>query len=150
LSNNISTTGNFVSGAGPNTPENTCWVLTEGKAGMENQALGLAERLNMSPVVKRVRLKWPWNKLAPYSPGAPFGRQTADSDSIAPPWPRLVIGVGRQSIPFMAAIKRASGGRTVTVQTQDPRVPLSSHSGQPQPHYPAKARGGTGEPRAAI
>jgi hypothetical protein len=39
-----------------------------------------------------------------------------------PPWPRLLLGCGRQSIPFSRAIRRASGGGTVTVQCQDPRT----------------------------
>jgi mitochondrial fission protein ELM1 len=91
---------------------------------MENQALGLAERIGLPVVVRRISLRWPWNRLAPFSPGSPFGRQTAASDSLAPPWPRLAIGVGRQSIPFIRAIKDASPG-TVTVQCQDPRTDLS-------------------------
>lgn len=105
--------------------ENACWTVTNGTAGMENQALGLAERLGLPIVAKRVRLAWPWNKLAPVHWGTPFSRLAAGSDPIAPPWPRLAIGVGRESIPIMAAIKKASGGRTVLVQCQDPRVPLA-------------------------
>ena len=98
-----------------------CWVITNGTPGMENQALGLAERLGLPVVVKRVQLRAPWRWLAPYSPGSPLGRQTASSDSVTAPWPRLAIGVGRQSIPFMLAIKRASPG-TLTVQCQNPRI----------------------------
>ncbi|HEY5337124.1 MAG TPA: mitochondrial fission ELM1 family protein [Rhizomicrobium sp.] len=98
--------------------------MSNGTPGMENQALGLSDRLDLPVVVKRVWLRWPWSQIAPFSPGPPFGRQTADSDALAPPWPRLVIGVGRQSIPFMRAIKDASP-QTITVQCQDPRTDLS-------------------------
>lgn len=105
--------------------QNACWTVTNGTAGMENQALGLAERLGFPIVAKRVRLAWPWNKLAPFHLGSPFLRLAAGSDPIAPPWPRVAIGVGRESIPLMAAIKKASGGRTLLVQCQDPRVPLT-------------------------
>jgi hypothetical protein len=113
---------NFVSAA---PIENACWTVTNGTAGMENQALGLAERLGFPIVAKRVRLAWPWNKLAPFHWGSPFSRLAAGSDPIAPPWPRIAIGVGRESIPLMAAIKKASGGQTLLVQCQDPRVPLT-------------------------
>ncbi|HSM95533.1 MAG TPA: mitochondrial fission ELM1 family protein [Rhizomicrobium sp.] len=99
--------------------------MTNGTVGMENQAMGLAERLDLPVVAKRVRLAWPWNMLAPLSLGSPFSRLAAGSDAIAPPWPRLAIGVGRESIPLMTAIKAASGGRTLLVQCQDPRVRLS-------------------------
>jgi mitochondrial fission protein ELM1 len=102
--------------------ENTCWVLTEGAAGMENQALGLAERVGLPITVKRAKLRFPWRWLAPRLPVSPFGRAQADSSAMAPPWPRLVIGCGRQSIPFVRAIRRASGGRTLIVQCQHPRI----------------------------
>src|ERR1051326_9551427 len=90
--------------------ENTCGVVTEGAAGMENQALGLAERVALPIAVKRVKLRTPWRWLAPRAPVSPFGRAEAGSSPMKPPWPRLVIGCGRQSIPFVRAIKRASGG----------------------------------------
>ncbi len=102
----------------------SCWVISNGTPGMENQALGLAERIGLPIAVKRLRLNWPWSQIAPFSPGSPFGRQTPDSDSLIPPWPKLAIGVGRQSIPFMRAIKDASPN-TITVQCQDPRTDLS-------------------------
>lgn len=102
--------------------QNVCWVITEGTIGMENQALGLAERLSLPIVIKRVRLKKPWRWLAPWSLGSPFGCLAVGADPISPPWPRLAIGCGRQSIPFMRAIRQASGHRTITVQTQNPRV----------------------------
>jgi mitochondrial fission protein ELM1 len=98
------------------------WVVTEGAAGMENQALGLAERLALPVAVKRVKLRPFWRRFAPRLPVSPFRVATPDSASLTAPWPRLVIGCGRQSIPFVLAIKRASGGRTIAVQTQRPRV----------------------------
>jgi uncharacterized protein len=100
----------------------TVWVVTEGAAGMENQALGLAERLGLPFAVKRVKLATPWRWLAPRLPISPFAHATPDSSPLAPPWPDLVIGCGRQSIPFVRAIKEASGGRTLLVQTQNPRI----------------------------
>jgi len=99
-----------------------CWVITDGTAGMENQALGLAERLGMPVAVKRVELRWPWNRLASHLPIAPFKLVSPGSDKVNSPWPRVAIGCGRQSIPFMRAIRKASGGHTLTVQCQHPRV----------------------------
>ncbi len=99
-----------------------CWVITDGTVGMENQALGLAERLGLPIVRKRVELRWPWNRLASYLPVSPFKHVSPGSERLVSPWPIIAIGCGRQSIPFMRAIKRASGGRTITVQCQHPRV----------------------------
>ena len=81
--------------------DNACWTVTNGTAGMENQALGLAERLGLPIVAKRVRLTWPWNKLAPLHLGAPFSRLAMGSDPVGPPWPQLAIGVGRESIRIL-------------------------------------------------
>jgi len=91
---------------------------------MENQALGLADRLDLAVTAKKVRLSWPWEHLAGRMPFAALGRISRKSDSIAPPWPRLVIGCGRQSIPVVIAIKKASGGATIVVQCQHPRVDI--------------------------
>ena len=102
--------------------EAACWVITDGTAGMENQALGLAERLDMPIVLKHVALRWPWNVIASHLPIAPFKLVSPASDAINSPWPVLAIGCGRQSIPFMRAIRKASSGRTITVQCQHPRV----------------------------
>lgn len=98
-----------------------CWILTDGTAGMESQCLGLAERVALPAHVFRLNVKEPWRWIAPRSFGSPF-RHLNGGDVPKPPWPKLAIGCGRQSIPFMRAIGRKSRGRTVTVQCQDPRV----------------------------
>lgn len=99
-----------------------CWVVTDGKPGMENQCLGLAEELRVEPVVKRVVLRSPWRELGPFFRLG--GRFAADSrgDPIAPPWPDLLIGSGRQSIIPSLVARRCSRGRTFTVQIQDPVI----------------------------
>ncbi|WP_207462556.1 mitochondrial fission ELM1 family protein [Azospirillum sp. SYSU D00513] len=100
----------------------SCWVVTDGKAGMENQCLGLAEALGLTPVVKRVRLRAPWRQLSPFlRVGNRFAAGPA-GDPIAPPWPDLLIGCGRQSIAPSLAARKGSGGRTFTVHIQDPQI----------------------------
>lgn len=99
----------------------SCWVVSEGAAGMENQALGLAERLGLPVTIKRVRLAKRWGWMAPRLPVSPFGREARGTDRLTPPWPRIAIGCGRQSIPFMLAIKKASP-QTLIVQCQHPRI----------------------------
>ncbi|MBV8800961.1 MAG: mitochondrial fission ELM1 family protein [Alphaproteobacteria bacterium] len=89
---------------------------------MENQCLGLAERLPFSIRVFRLRLSRPWRWFAPHSLGSALKHLDAPADRLGPPWPRLLIGCGRQSIPLSRGVKHASGGRTFTVQCQDPRV----------------------------
>ena len=65
----------------------SCWVVTDGKAGMESQCLGLAEALGLEPVVKRVGLRKFWRALTPY---VRFGGRTQFAgDALAPPWPDI-------------------------------------------------------------
>ena len=111
-------------------PPDTCWVVSDGGAGMEVQCLGLAEALGFEPRVKRIQVTKPWrwlpprlipNPLAAISPqGAPRGGPNCDP--LAPPWPELLIASGRQTVAPSMAIRRASGGRTFTVQIQNPVV----------------------------
>ncbi len=102
------------------------WVVSEGHAGMENQGIGIAEALDLPFETKHVRLRFPWQLLAPHVPGDVLAKLDATSSSVAPPWPKVLIGIGRQSIPVSLAVKRLSGGRTFTVQTQAPRYRLDA------------------------
>jgi len=106
----------------------TIWTVTDGRAGIENQALGLAEAIQrLVPAeitTKRIQFRqvfdrWP-NALRIF----PNAMLAADSDRIEPPYPDLVIANGRASLPFSAPLKRRSNGRTFVVQLQDPRAPL--------------------------
>jgi len=73
----------------------TCWIVTAGVVGMENQCLGLAEALGVTPVVKRLKLRAPWKQLAPFlRSGLPFAF-SGKGDPIAPPFPDLMIASGR-------------------------------------------------------
>lgn len=98
-----------------------CWVLTDGKAGMESQCLGLAEALGLSPEIKRVVPRFPWSVLPPRLWLRPLAAPGAAGDRLAPPWPDLLIATGRQTVALALAIKRASPA-TVTVQIQNPTV----------------------------
>ncbi|HYD88154.1 MAG TPA: mitochondrial fission ELM1 family protein [Vitreimonas sp.] len=102
------------------------WTVTDGRAGIENQALGLAEaigrRMSIKLTAKRVGLRTPWRWLPPGFVPAPRQAMTLGSDEIEPPWPDMLIGCGRASIPFAMGVRHWSGGKTFVVQLQDPRV----------------------------
>ncbi|WP_416899940.1 MAG: mitochondrial fission ELM1 family protein [Minwuia sp.] len=99
-----------------------CWVMSDGKAGMENQCLGLAEALGLAPVVKRVDIRQPWRSLPPQLWFSPLSALSPASDRLDPPWPDLLIATGRQTVALSVAIRRASQGRTFTVQIQNPTI----------------------------
>jgi uncharacterized protein len=95
------------------------WVLHDGKAGMASQALGLAEATGFSFIEKRLRVYFPWTCLPPR---LWFLALAATEPRLSPPWPDLVIGCGRNTAMPALAIRRASGGRTLAAQIQDPGV----------------------------
>lgn len=97
-------------------PQVTAWIVTDGGAGFEVQALGVAEALGAEPVVKRVKQNAPWSWVAPWGP-------VVDVCGLTPPWPDLVIAAGRQSIPFARMIRRRSKGQCFVAVLQNPRVP---------------------------
>ncbi len=105
------------------------WTVTDGRAGIENQALGLAEAIQrLTPAeitVKRVRFRSLFDRWPNALRIAPDAMLTADSDRIGPPFPDLVIANGRASLPFSTRLKHRSGGRTFVVQLQDPRTSLT-------------------------
>ncbi len=41
----------------------SCWVVTDGSAGMENQCIGLAEAMALDFTVKKIKTKKPWRWL---------------------------------------------------------------------------------------
>ncbi|MDO9586929.1 MAG: mitochondrial fission ELM1 family protein [Brevundimonas sp.] len=103
------------------------WVVSDGRIGMENQALGLAEAVQqLTPAgisVRRIR----WRPVFDRLPSALKTSWMLDlsSDPTEPAageeWPDLWIATGRATLPMSARIRAASRGKTFVVQTQDPR-----------------------------
>jgi mitochondrial fission protein ELM1 len=89
---------------------------------MVSQALGLAEAVGLPIEQKRIVVRAPWRWLPAQLWLAPFAALSDAGDRLSPPWPRLLIGCGRMSVPISIAVRRASGGRTFTVQLQDLKV----------------------------
>jgi len=101
-----------------------CWVMSEGHAGMENQALGLAERLGLEPEIKRVKPRVPWVWLPSGWWPAPMSALGPDSDKITAPWPDLLISSGRRSVPYSIHIGRQAGRSCFRVHIQNPQCAL--------------------------
>lgn len=103
------------------------WAVSDGRAGIENQVLGLAEALaRLCPAeieVKRIAYESRlYDRLPTLLKGSPLRRLAAGSDDIGPPWPDVWIAAGRASLPFSLRMRRWSR-RTLVVQVQDPRWP---------------------------
>ncbi|MGH7045028.1 MAG: mitochondrial fission ELM1 family protein [Stellaceae bacterium] len=96
------------------------WVLHDGKPGMASQALGLAEATGFPFVEHRLSIRLPWVWLPPALWLRPLAAPGPGGVRLVPPWPDLVIGCGRNTVKPALAIRRASGGRTLAAQIQDP------------------------------
>lgn len=101
------------------------WIVTDGSVGMEAQGIAVAEAVGLPFSLKRVRPKGPMRILpAPFQllvPPKAMLAATASNDVLEPPWPRLIISIGRRSVPMALAIKRLSGAYALHIQ--NPKVP---------------------------
>ncbi len=109
----------------PATP--SIWVLLGERTGDNNQALALAEELGLP--FKPVKLSYAriagydLGRIRPEHLGASlFSLDRAAKAQITPPWPDLVIGVGRRSVPVARYIRKMSGGTAKLVRIGNPRI----------------------------
>ena len=122
------------------------WVVTDGRAGNENPALGLAEAVarrlggEAEIEVKRITPRRPydlappvvWGMLGAREGGWPFSALADRGASLArgpkAPWPDLVIGAGRRAAPLVAAFRRLGGSSHSGVRAVQIMAPQMSAS----------------------
>ncbi len=104
--------------AGTGAP--TGWLVTDGKVGIVNQCLGLAEALGLDVAQKVMDVRVPWRWLPARWWPWPLAAQRAGADSLAPPWPDVIIVCGRRAFAPVAEIRRRSAGRTIAIAVQNP------------------------------
>ena len=98
------------------------WVITDGKAGMDVQARGVADALGLTYEMKHVSPSGIWKVASPWGPVAPSEKFGMETSLFAPPWPAVAIATGRASIPYIRRLKRMAGPATFTVVLQDPKT----------------------------
>jgi mitochondrial fission protein ELM1 len=100
------------------------WLVTGDKPGDNAQLLAIAEALGRPYEVRRVipRKEYIYGK-PPFEPSL-YHLDLEKSDPLVPPWPELVLTVGRR--PSMAAqwIRQQSGGKTKVVLLGRPKKML--------------------------
>lgn len=112
----------LVTGSAPSDVGRTsAWVVTDGKAGDENQCIGIAETLGLDFETRRVTPRPPFGWLAPWGPVDPRDRP-GRRGALAGPCPDILIASGRRSVPYLRAVRQASQGRTFTAFLKDPRT----------------------------
>ena len=88
------------------------WIVASDKAGDNAQIDAVVERLPWPVETRRLLFKRPFIKGKPPFLASLYHVDKARSDALEPPWPDVVITIGRR--PAMAAlwIRQRSGGRT--------------------------------------
>lgn len=98
------------------------WIITDGKAGMDVQARGVADALGLAYEMKHVSPTGLWKAVSPWGPVAPRERFGTTGSAFAPPWPAVAIATGRASIPYVRRLRRLAGAATYTIVLQDPKT----------------------------
>lgn len=101
------------------------WIVTDGAVGMEAQGIAVAEAVGLPFTLKRVGAEGlmrlvptPLQLLVPARKRLAAARANSP---LTPPWPRLVISIGRRSVPIALAIKERAGAFALHIQ--NPKVP---------------------------
>jgi mitochondrial fission protein ELM1 len=104
-------------------PVPSSWILTEPYAGLQAQALGLAEAAGLAPTMRTLKPRWPWGLIS--APRWPWPLRAVHGEAIAAPRPGLVLSCGGMAGAVAAALRgpdRHPGLRVVHVQ--HPRMAL--------------------------
>ncbi len=96
----------------------TAWILTDGKAGDENQCRGVTEALGLRAELRRVPASGPFTWLAPWALADPRLRRRGGA--LHGPLPDLAIASGRRAVPALRACRRL--GVPFTAYLKDPRA----------------------------
>lgn len=104
-------------------PPHAAWVISDGAAGNERQALALASALDVSARVLALPLRAPWAWFAPRRiPGGRLALAPRDRAGFEAPWPDVAIGCGRSAALLTRMLRDLSGGNCYSVQILDPRI----------------------------
>jgi mitochondrial fission protein ELM1 len=78
--------------------------------------------MGLAPEIRRVAPRALYALLMPRGPIDPREAPSRPGSPIAPPFPDILIASGRRAIPYVRAVRQASGGRTFTIVLKDPRT----------------------------
>lgn len=110
-------------GATANPPR--VWGLLGQRTGDNRQVLALGAALGLPFTPIQLRYSWPSHLPNLLRRARPLGIHADPDTPVAPPWPDLVLAVGRRSAPLALAIRAAAGGRCRLVQIGRPGAPLA-------------------------
>ena len=94
---------------------------------MEAQGIAVAEAVGLPFSLKRVRVRGAMRllpaRLQIYVPPGRLLQSVSSNEKLEAPWPRLIISIGRRSVPVALAIKQLSHPHAFALHIQNPKVP---------------------------
>jgi uncharacterized protein len=117
------------------------WVLLGERAGDNNQLLALVEEMGLPFETRELRHNFLRNVARRQLSKTMLTFTPRSLLQLRPPWPDLVIGVGRRSVPVARWIRKRSGGKARLVQIGNPRSdPALFDLVITSPQYPVPSR----------
>lgn len=107
--------------SGPGAPR--LWLLSAPRRGDDAQLGALAADLGW-PAERVALTQGALRRIPNTFLGASLASTRAGAETLAPPWPEMVIGIGRRSVPAARWVRAQSGGRTRLVWLGRPRLSL--------------------------
>ena len=99
------------------------WVMSGHRRGDSGQVYALAEELGLPFETRNLLYNWRyWLSGRFMGASAISVRRDLREKTLVPPWPDLIILVGKRTVPVARWVKEQSGGRTRLVLLGHPRV----------------------------
>lgn len=102
------------------------WIVTDGSIGLQSHAIAVAQAVGLPFNLKRVQvtglLRCLPAGLQIYLPPARLLPSVASNDALGPPWPRLIIAIGRRSVPIALSLKSLSVPRGFALHIRNRRA----------------------------
>jgi mitochondrial fission protein ELM1 len=99
------------------------WIMSGNRRGDDSQACALAEELRLPFESRKLLYNWRYwlgGRFMGASPACVV--EEVRERTLVPPWPDLIILVGKRPVPVATWVKEQSGGRTRLVLIGHPRV----------------------------
>lgn len=100
------------------------WVIPGNRPGDDAQVYALAEEIGLPFETRKLIFNWRFWLNGKYMGASPISIvRDVREKTLVPPWPDLIIMVGRRAVPIARWVQKQSGGRTRLVLVGHPRVP---------------------------
>lgn len=103
------------------------WLMSGHRRGDVAQIYALAEELGLPFETRRLRYNWRfWLRGRLMGASAISVERRLRETTLVPPWPDLIILVGKRAVPVARWVQKQSGGQTRLVLVGHPRVPAET------------------------